>query len=140
MYNAEITSTMRLMTNYLSYPWALAWGLYYYVLFQLIFLARFGALNLSFNALDISLIVLGVLSVVLLVYFANKLSARKGLLFIPFVIALPFSVIGALAGGLFGFIGIIAFGIVPFVIALPLGYWLIKWQTGRSTSAPTPAA
>jgi len=140
MYNAEITSTMRLMTNYLSYPWALAWGLYYYVLFQIIFLARFGSLNLSFNALDISLIVLGVLSVVLLVYFANKLSARKGLLFIPFVIALPFSVIGALAGGLFGFIGIIAFGIVPFVIALPLGYWLIKWQTGRSTSAPTPAA
>jgi len=140
MYNAEITSTMRLMTNYLSYPWALAWGLYYYVLFQIIFLARFGSLNLSFNALDISLIVLGVLSVVLLVYFANKLSARKGLLFIPFVIALPFSVIGALAGGLFGFIGIIAFGIVPFVIALPLGYWLIKWLTGRSTSAPTPAA
>ena len=127
------------MGNYTSYPWALLWGFYYYLVFQLIFLVRFGSLNISFSSIDRALPVIGILSVVLLMYFADKLQRGKGLLFIPFLIALPFSVFGALGGGLLGAVGMLIFGLVPFVIALPIGYWLIK-KFSSTSSAPPPTA
>lgn len=112
------------MTKY-SYVWAIPFGLYYYVIFQLVYLARFGSLNMSFNVLDVSLLALGILSMVMLLYFANKLGGWK-MLVIPLLIAFPFSAFGALSGGLHGVLGVLLFGLVPFAITLPIGYWLIK--------------
>lgn len=117
-----------------SYVWA-ALGLLYYVLFQLIYLVRFGSLNMTFNPLDLNLIVLGVVSVAALIYFANKLGGWKMLL-IPYLIALPLSAFGALAGGLMGALGMLFFGLVPFAITLPIGYWLIKKFSSGQAAGP----
>lgn len=125
------------MGKYVTYPLALVWGLYYYLIFQLIYLVRFGAFNASFSTIDIFLYVNGVLSVTLYVYFGQKSGGKWGLLCIPFVIALPVSLVGSLGGGLLGPVGTVIFGLVPFVIALPVGSWLINKFAG-SNAAMSP--
>lgn len=117
------------MSTHLSYTWSLVYGLYFYLLFQVMFYLRLGRLNLTFESLDIMLWVVGVASVALTVYFAKKLERGRAFLWIPFLLALPFSYVGALGGGLLGAVGIIVFGLVPFVIALPIGYLLIRRLT-----------
>jgi len=124
------------MSNYTSYPWAVLYGFYFYIIFQIVFLLRFGSINMNVSVLDAFLVLNGILSVLMLMWFANKLPRKKGFLFIPFGIALPFSMIGALGGGLLGWIGILIGGLVPFVIAIPIGYFLIKKLAGGSTIAP----
>lgn len=114
------------MNTFLTYPWALVFGLYYYVIFQLIYLARFGSLNLNWSMVDVSLPIVGIVSTVLFVYFAKRIPRRRGLFFIPFLTALSLSVFGALGGGLLGPVGVLIFGLVPFALFLPLGYWLVK--------------
>lgn len=123
------------MNKYLAYPWSLLFGLYMYLLFQLMFILRFGRINTDVNSLDLYILVVGIASVLMLMYFARKLTARRVFLCIPFLIALPFSYIGALGGGLLGGVGVLIFGLVPFAIALPVGYWLIN----RSNKPSTPA-
>jgi len=127
------------MNTFLSYRWALAYGLYFYILFQLVFIVRFGMVNLNVSVADVALYVVGVVSVILCQYFSRKLRSRKWLMAVPFVVALPFSFSGALSGGLFGWLGIVIFGIVPFAVALPLGYWLIKRFSVVPLFVPPPA-
>jgi len=114
------------MSRYLAYPWALVFGFYYYIIFQLVYLARFGDLNLSWNFVDVFLPAVGIISVAMFIYFAKKIPERRGLFFIPFFIALPLSMLGALGGGLLGPLGVLIFGLLPFAVLLPLGYWLVK--------------
>jgi hypothetical protein len=121
------------MGRFLSYRSAVLFGFYYYLVFQFIYLLRFGSLNFSVGLLDIVLPVIGTFSVLFLVFFAKKLPARQELLLVPFFLALPFSIIGSLLGGLLGPIGTIFLGLLPFAITLALGYWLIK----RLLAAPT---
>lgn len=113
------------MTLPTSYPWALAYGVYFYVLFQLVFFVRFGSLNTAPNIFDISLYIVGVLSVAMFLHFSGKLSHNSGYLWIPFVLAVCASVITTLGGGLLGFLGAVIFGLIPFALFLPLGYWII---------------
>lgn len=96
------------------------------MLFQIIYFSRFGQFNLEFSSADASLVAVGIISVLFLMYFADKLRSRRGLLFIPFLIALPFAAVGALGGGLLGIAGVLIFGTAPFLIALSIGYWLLK--------------
>lgn len=114
------------MKNYFSYPWALLYGLYFYLLFQGMYAWRFGHLNTDVSLLGISIIVVGMVSVFLLLFFMRHLARRKFLLLVPFLLALPFAYVGALGGGLLGVLGILIFGITPFLIALPAGYFVIK--------------
>lgn len=114
------------MNRYLAYPWSLLFGFYYYVLFQFIYLLRFGSFNTRVSYLDAFLVAVGIISVLIFMFFAKKLIRKRGLLLIPFVLAVPFSAFGALGGGLLGFLGILIFGLVPFFAIPPLGYWIIK--------------
>jgi len=117
---------VRCMKNYFSYPWSILYGLYMYVIFHILFLVRFGRINVEVNSSDIFIVLVGIFSVVLLMYFGNKVGDKKKLLLIPFVIAIPFSYMGALGGGLLGPIGMLVFGILPFLITLPIGYVFLK--------------
>lgn len=108
-----------------SYPWALAYGAYFYVLFQLVYLVRFGSFNMDVNVFDMSLYGVGVVSVLILLYFAHKLTRGRGYLLFPFVLAAGASVVTTLGGGLLGFVGAVLFGLIPFAVILPLGYWVI---------------
>lgn len=124
------------MAFFLAYPWAFAYGLYFYALFQFVFFARFGAFNTNFSVGDFALYAVGVLSVLLCQYFSRKLRARRWLMTVPFVVAMPFAYVWALGGGLFGWFGVVIFGFIPFLIALPLGYWLIRRFTVALHSPP----
>lgn len=117
------------MILHFSYPRSFVYGLYFYLLFQAMFYLRLGHLNLSFEALDIVLWVVGVASVALAVYFSKKLERGRVLLWIPFLLALPFSYVGALGGGLLGAVGILIFGLVPFIVTLPIGFLIIRHFT-----------
>jgi len=123
------------MSKFLSYPWAILFGLYMYIAFQVMYLIRFGSLNMEVQFIDLSILVVGILSVMIYVYFARKLTTKRRLLFVAFLIAVPFGYIGALGGGLLGFIGTIVFGIVPFAILIPLGYWIAK-KINNKTETP----
>ena len=112
--------------DYLSYQWSILYGLYMYLIFQIMFLSRFGSINTTFTSLDIFIIAVGIISVIIAMYFANKLGSGRAWLLVPFLIALPFSYIGILSGGLFGIVGILIGGLLPFAVLLPLGYWLVK--------------
>jgi len=118
------------MKNYTSYPWAILFGLYFYLLFQVMFLLRFGSLNLTFNVLDLVIILVGIFSVALLFFCMRKLPAKQSWMILPFLLAVPLAYIGALGGGLLGAIGILIFGLVPFFVFLPIGYLIIK-QSGK---------
>ena len=83
-----------------------------------------------------TIVLVGVASVLLLIYFARKLERGRGWLFVPFLIALPFAYVGALAGGLLGYVGVVIFGLIPFIITLSIGYWIIKRLTGTSSVLP----
>lgn len=120
------------MRNYFSYPWAVLYGLYFYVIFQGIYFWRFGSINIDVNLLDLYVIIVGIVSVFMLMYTAKRLSSGRGSLFVAFLIAIPFAYIGALGGGLLGATGILLFGLIPFGIALGIAYWLLK----DSTNAP----
>ena len=117
--------------KYFTYPWALLYGFYFFLLFQIMSVVLFGGLNTNLNILDVFLYVVGVLSVLLFMYFAKKLGDRWKSLWIPFVIALPYAYIGALGGGLIGAAGILIYGLLPFIVVLSLGYWLIKRFAGK---------
>lgn len=110
------------MNDHLSYPWALIYGLYFYVLFQAVFFVRFGTINTAMSTLDLSIIAVGILSVLLLMFFMRKLGREGKFMLIPFVVAIPFAYVGALGGGLLGHIGILVYGAVPFIAILSIGY------------------
>ena len=104
------------------------YGLYLYILQQILFFFRFGKLNTDFNRLDFYLIVVGIASIFLYSYFVRKSESvrRKRALQIAFVIAVPFSVFGSLMGGLLGGVGILIFGLVPFLVILLLTHLLFR--------------
>lgn len=117
------------MKSYSSYVWALPLGLYFYLLFQVVFLLRFGEFNLEFSYIDLGIWLVGVLSVLIATYFCNKLTSGKWYLLIPFLLALPLAFFGSLGGGLFGLLMLVVFGTLPFAVLLPPSYWLIKRLT-----------
>ena len=110
-------------TNYL---WSPVLALYYYLTFEIVYLKRFGEFNWQFDIYFLGLLIIGFLSVLLVQYYARRLGARSWLILLPFIVALPLSVIASLGGGLLGLFGLIAFGLLPFVIIVPLGYKLIR--------------
>jgi hypothetical protein len=113
------------MRRFFTYPFSILYGAYFYLIFQLMFVTRFGGINMHFTVLDIFIWLVGVASIAGLMYFMGKLGGRKHLMWIPFVIAVPLGFIGALGGGLLGIFGLLVFGLLPFALILPAGYWLI---------------
>ena len=111
------------LTNYL---WSPVFALYYYLTFQLVHLKRFGEFNWRFDVYFLGLLVIGFLSILLMQYYGRRLGAKSWLILVPFIIALPLSVMASLGGGLLGVFGLLAFGLLPFVIIVPLGYKLIR--------------
>ena len=128
------------MKSYSQYAWSVLFGLYFYILFQVVFLVRFGQFNIGFSYLDLGLWLVGVFSIMIATYFCQKLAKGKWYLLIPFVIALPFSFFGALGGGLLGLLPLVIFGIIPFAILIPPSYWLIKWLTAKTEASDTPVS
>lgn len=114
------------MKTLTQYPWALVYGLYMYVVFQLMFFAQFGIFNLTVNIIDLGIYIVGVVSVLLTQFFMQKLQHKQLLMLIPFLVALPFGYFGALGGGLLGIVGMVIFGLIPFVVIVPLGYLVLK--------------
>jgi len=111
--------------NTKNYVYAFVLGFYPYVLLQAQALVRFGKINTSLNYLDIFPIVVGIVSVLILFFLMNKVSKSRAIL-ISFLIAAPFSFMGMLMGGLLGAFGILIYGLIPFFIALPIGYKISK--------------
>ena len=114
---------MKKLTPYLK---TLFYGLYFYLLFHIAYFLRFGRINNFVSYLDIFIVAVGGLSVYLLQHFSDKLKKGKRLLFAPFLLAIPFAYAGTLGGGLFGPLGILVFGAIPFVLLLPVGYVIIR--------------
>lgn len=109
-----------------SYPWAVLYGVYLYIIFHLVFFLTFGHLNTQIGILDVYIWIVGSTSVLGLMYFMKQLPRSVAFMFVPFILAVPFGYVGALGGGLLGPVGTLVFGLVPFAILLPLGYWVIK--------------
>lgn len=114
-----------------SYYRAPLLGLYFYILFQIIFLLRFGRINTQVHILDLGLVIIGISSVLLYTFFANKLTQHKHLLIIPFLLALSFSYLGTLGGGLIHPLALLVFGLIPFGIAISAGYFIIVYFTNK---------
>ena len=127
------------MEKYFSYPWAFPFGLYFYVLFQIMYAMRFGNINTNYSILDLFIWAVGIGSVLMLMYFMRKLEHKRTLMLIPFAIALPLSYVAALGGGLLGTLGVLFFGLVPFAAILALGYWLINKFTTTTEVESSPS-
>lgn len=124
------------MDRFLAYPWAVPFGLYFYGMFQAVYMARFGGINTTFTFLDIIIWAIGVSSLVLFAFFAQQLERQRELMLIPLVVSLPFGYIGALVGGLFGHLGVFVGGLLPFALILSAGYLLIRKVTARAAYSP----
>ena len=108
---------------------ALLYGAYMYFLYQLIGFIRFGSILFSCPECDLDrrgeilfLItnhglpyLIGVLSVVLLFYFARNYKIPDSKLLISFLVAVPFSFFFSLMGGLLGFGVALVIGVLPFL-------------------------
>lgn len=126
------------MNNFLfGYQWSVVLGLYFYLLFQVIYLVQFGSFNWRFELGDIGLLAVGLFSVLLTQYYARKLPRLRGLVLIPFLLAAWLSTYMALGGGLLGVWGVVGFGLLPFVIIIPLGYKLIRRFVVKAEPIPT---
>jgi hypothetical protein len=110
-----------------SYLWALVVGLAFPVLQVLLFLFRFGNLDMSTNVMDYIVFFIGGLFIGLaLVYFLGRSkskSARRGT-WIGFFIGLPFAAFGMMLGGLVGPLGSILFSISPGIFLTAIGYFI----------------
>lgn len=128
---------MNSFEKYLAYPWALLYGIDYYLLFQIVNFVRFDRFNWSFSILEFMLYVVGVASVLLTLFLYKKLEGKLGALIGLYLLATPFSYIGALMGGLIGAPGILIFGMVPYVVVLGVGFFILlshkKKASGNST-------
>ncbi len=113
------------MKTFLAYPWAFLYGLYFYILFQLVFLVRFGHIMTNVSVADLGLYVVGVGSVLFCQYLTRKLEGHEFGMAIAFIIALPFAFVLSFFGGLFGILGVIVAGLIPFAITLSVGYWVL---------------
>ena len=121
-------------------PWAFLYGFYFYLLFQAMFVYRFGHLNISFGVLDAFIVLVGILSVLLLFYFLKKLPRGRRWLLAVFFVTVPFAYIGALGGGLLGALGLVVFGMVPFLVTPPLAYWVVaRVMRGNASTPEVPA-
>lgn len=117
MSNISLISALRVVV----------YGLYLYVLHQIVFFVRFGALNTTLSISDLFLIGVGILSILLYVYFArNSHTTRKNALRAAFVLSIPFSFFGTLAGGLLGNVGILIYGLIPSIVCLWGAHLLFK--------------
>ena len=111
---------------------AAPYGIYMYLLFHLTYWARFGRINTSFSYMDLFIVLVGVLSVWIFIFFSKRLKKRRMWLWAPFILAVPFGYLGSLGGGLIGPLGILIFGLIPFGLLIPIGYWLIKKSYKKS--------
>ena len=109
-----------------AYLWATVYGAYLYLLFQIMFFARFGRINTQVSVLDLFIWVVGIVSVLILMFFMRKLPTRKALMFVPFVIALPFGYVGTMGGGLIGPLGMLILGTIPFAVILAIGFGVVR--------------
>lgn len=114
------------MNRYSTYPCAFLYGFYFYLLFQVVHVARFGAPNWHVSINDLALYLVGTISVIFLMHLMRKLTNFHVLMLIPFLVALPFAYAGALGGGLLGFFGAFALGLLPFIVILPIGFTVVK--------------
>ncbi len=73
------------------------------------------------------------LSVALYIRYAKELAQRRRILLTAFAIATPLAYIGALGGGLLGFLGAVFFGTTPFLIILPTAYRIIDRPSGEKS-------
>lgn len=112
--------------NLVGYARGALYGLYFYALQQGIYLVRFKELNTQVNMLDLYLVVVGILSVWLFMFFRSKMHSKKAriALFVAFILAVPIASVGALLGGLLGPIGILAYGLIPFAVLMTIVFIL----------------
>lgn len=121
--------------HYFHYLLAFVYGIYFFLLQEVIFFIRFGRFNTNLSWEDASLYVIGVASMLLVFYFLHKLKTQssKRLLILSFCIAVALSLITSLFGGLLGVYGSIAYGIAPFIIILTTGYLVFRQTDNAKT-------
>lgn len=98
-----------------------------YLAYHVLFIVRFGRIHVDQNAGDVFLFVSATLVFLLFFYFQNKLDCyhQQSILWAVFFLILPFSMMGAIVGGLLGPIGVVIYGLIPALLALPAAYWTI---------------
>jgi preprotein translocase subunit YajC len=113
------------------YLWSLT-GIYFYVLFQVAFLYRFGEWNDKGSAESHTFVVLvGVLSVAWYLFLRSALKNKHAtkrqfsILLLSYSIAIPFAYFGTLFGGLLGMVGIAIGGLVPFIFLTSCTYFML---------------
>jgi len=117
---------------------ALVLAVLFYLVQHVIFFTRFGSINTQFNILDAVMVLAGFLVFRIAFCFLNRLETKsqRMWLWVAIVIMLPVAFMGALMGGLLGWIGIILYATIPFTIVVSLTYFLVKQFLGNRNPSP----
>lgn len=110
----------------ISYWWAIAIGLIFAALQAVIYFLRFGGWNPYATWLDYALFfVAGALGGLVLVAClrASRTPAARWIVLAAYLLAAPLALIGMLAGGLLGPLGVILFSLLISIVFLAVGYF-----------------
>lgn len=96
----------------------------------LFFYVRFGRMNADAAFMDyVSFFVAGTLGGLVLIYFLNQQInlGRRWVVFAAFLITTPVSMVFMLGSGLLGWIGVILFPQIPWILMTWIGSLVGKW-------------
>ncbi|WP_136659788.1 hypothetical protein [Nitratireductor sp. XY-223] len=99
-----------------------------YVVQLLIFVLRFGRIDADTVLQGLIFVPAGWLMALPVAFFLGRLPRRSQRLWLWgfAAVALPVSLFGMMMGGLFGLVGVIAYGVLPMLAAATVGYVLIR--------------
>ncbi|MEX3006934.1 hypothetical protein [Hoeflea sp. TYP-13] len=119
--------------HHYRYSLALWAGFAVYAAQLLIFVFRFGALDLAPALQGLIFIPVGWLMFIPVVFFMNRLetSRQQYWLWGFVIVALPVSLLGMAMGGLFGTVGVFIYGVLPVALASLIGFFIIRLLSGK---------
>lgn len=106
--------------------WLIGFAIAFPLLQLLFYFIRFGTMEAHIIGESLLFVPIGFLGGIYFFYLYDQASVmlHRRMIFAGLIASLPSSVVGGIAGGLLGFLGIIIFGTLPIVIGVFLGNWL----------------
>lgn len=99
------------------------------------FYIRFGRMNADAAFMDyVSFFFAGTMGGLVLIYFLNQQPniGRRVVVFAAFLTTTPFAMVFMLGGGMLGWIGVILFPQIPWILMTWIGELVGKWMLKRS--------